>query len=65
MAFSGEVNAMFKYSYGESFNAASARSFIGIYVLIDAIARAGSTDPQAIRKALIETDIPGYRLILP
>ena len=32
---------------------------------MDAINRAGSTDPEAIRKALSETNIPGSYLALP
>jgi branched-chain amino acid transport system substrate-binding protein len=34
-------------------------------VLADAINRAGSTTPEAIQKALIATDIPGSKLIMP
>jgi ABC-type branched-chain amino acid transport systems, periplasmic component len=59
------VNSMFREKYGSSFNAVNARSFTGIYVLVDAISRAGTSDPSAIRKALIDTDIPGNKLILP
>lgn len=43
----------------------SARAFTGMLVLADAINRAGSTDPEAIRQALLETDIPGEKLIMP
>jgi len=42
-----------------------ARGFIGLLTLVDAINRAGSTDAEAIRQALIETDIPGDLLPLP
>lgn len=41
-----------------------ARAFTGITTLLDAINRAGSTDPAAIRKALIATNIPGDQLIM-
>jgi branched-chain amino acid transport system substrate-binding protein len=34
-------------------------------VLADAINRAGSTDPNAIRDALRETDIPADQIIMP
>jgi branched-chain amino acid transport system substrate-binding protein len=34
-------------------------------VMADAINRAGSTEPEAIRKALAATDIPGSKLIMP
>lgn len=33
--------------------------------MADAINRAGSTDPEAIRKALVATDIAGSKLIMP
>ena len=33
--------------------------------LADAINRAGSTDPEKIRKALTETNIPSDKLIVP
>ena len=33
--------------------------------LADAINRAGSTEPEAIRKALVATNIPGNKLIMP
>ncbi|MDB5960833.1 MAG: branched-chain amino acid transporter substrate-binding protein, partial [Massilia sp.] len=39
--------------------------FTGLLTLADAINRAGSTDPEAIRKALAATDIPGNKLIMP
>lgn len=41
-----------------------ARAFTGMITLLDAINRAGSTDPEAIRKALVATDIPGDQLIM-
>jgi branched-chain amino acid transport system substrate-binding protein len=41
-----------------------ARSFTGMMTLLDAINRAGSTDPEAIRKALVATNIPGDQLIM-
>jgi len=43
----------------------TARAINGIFVLADAINRAGSTDAESIRKALIETDIPSEKLFLP
>ncbi|MBI2469302.1 MAG: ABC transporter substrate-binding protein [Candidatus Rokubacteria bacterium] len=41
-----------------------ARAFTGMMTLLDAINRAGSTDPEAIRKALVATNIPGEQLIM-
>jgi len=43
----------------------SARAFTGFMTLADAINRAGSTKPDAIQKALRETNIPADQLIMP
>lgn len=42
-----------------------ARGFTGMMVLLDAINRAGSTDPEAIRQALVETDLGVDDTIMP
>ena len=39
----------------------SLMNFMGSQVLFDVIARAGSTDPEAIRKAALATDIPDQK----
>jgi len=59
------VNEMFKAIYSENLNCVNSESFTGIYVLIDAITRACSNTPEAIRKALTTTCIPKERLIMP
>ncbi len=41
------------------------RSFVGALVLMDAINRAGSTDPEKIRQALRETNIPADQVPMP
>lgn len=61
----GEVNALFKKKYGMDMSENAARSFMAPFVLADAINRAKSTDPEAVVKALLETDIPGNQLIYP
>jgi branched-chain amino acid transport system substrate-binding protein len=43
----------------------TARDFMGVLVLADAIDRAGSTKPDAIRDALVKTDIPGKLTLMP
>jgi branched-chain amino acid transport system substrate-binding protein len=43
----------------------SARAFTGFMVLVDAISRAGSTEPAAIQKALRETNMPADQLLMP
>ncbi len=60
-----QVNDLYKKKYGADMNGNSARTFTGALVLADAINRAGSTKPDAIRKALQETNIPGDQLIVP
>jgi branched-chain amino acid transport system substrate-binding protein len=60
------VNDMFKkLSGGRDMADVSARAFTGFLTLVDAINRAGSTDPAAIQKALRETDIPADQLLMP
>ena len=53
-----EVNELFRSLFGRDFDERNARSFTGMIALAEAINRAGSTEPEAIRKALLETDIP-------
>jgi branched-chain amino acid transport system substrate-binding protein len=60
------VNDMFKkLSGGRDLSDVSARAFTGFITLMDAINRAGSTDPGAIQKSLRETNIPADQLIMP
>jgi len=60
-----QVNDLYLERYKTNFNGNSASTFTVMFALAEAINRAGSTDPEAIRKALIETDIPGNKLIMP
>jgi len=60
-----QVNDLFNSRYKMSFTGNSSRTFTGLMTLVDAINRAGSTEPEAIRKALSETNIPGNKLIMP
>ena len=60
-----EINDLFKKRSNRDFSGNSAREFMGFFVLCDAINRAGSTKPEAIREALIKTHIPGEQLITP
>jgi branched-chain amino acid transport system substrate-binding protein len=61
----GKANALLQARHGVNFNGNSARAFTGVFALADAINRAGSTKPEAIQKALRETNIPGDQLIMP
>jgi len=61
-----KINARFKkYSKGRDLSDVPVRAFTGFLALADAINRAGSTDPEKIRKALVATDIPPEKLIVP
>ena len=61
----GLVNELFRSRYKVNFTGNSSRTFTGLLTLADAINRAGSTDPEAIRKALSETNIDGKNTIMP
>ena len=58
------LNAVYTKRAGKDLYDFPARAFTGMMTLLDAINRAGSTDPEAIRKALVATDIPGDQLIM-
>ena len=60
-----EVNDLFNSRYKINFTGNSSRTFTGLMVMADAINRAGSTEPDAIRRALVATDIPSGKLIMP
>ncbi len=60
------VNEAFKkHSDGRELSDVPVRAFTGFMVLADAINRAGSTDPEKIRQALMATDMPKEQLIVP
>ncbi|MBI4607817.1 MAG: ABC transporter substrate-binding protein [Candidatus Rokubacteria bacterium] len=58
------LNEHYKKRAGKELYDFPARAFTGMMTLLDAINRAGSTDPEAIRKALAATHIPGDQLIM-
>jgi len=60
-----QVNDLYFERYKANFNGNTARAFTGLMTLANAINRAGSTRPEAIQKALVETNIPGDKLIMP
>ena len=60
-----EVDTLYFERYGTHMDGNAARAFTGLLTLADAINRAGSTDPEAIRQALLATDLPGEQLIMP
>jgi branched-chain amino acid transport system substrate-binding protein len=61
-----DVDRLFrKYSNDRPVFDPPIRSFTGALVLFDAINRAGSTDPEKIRQALMATRIPARQLTMP
>lgn len=61
-----DINERFKkHSNGRDLSDVPVRAFTGFMALADAINRAGSTEPEKIRAALSETNIPPDKLIVP
>lgn len=54
-----------KHNNGRDIYDPPIRSFVGAYVLIEAINRAGSTDPEKIREALRNTSFPAGAIPMP
>jgi branched-chain amino acid transport system substrate-binding protein len=61
----GRVNELYRRKQGKDLNDNTSRAFTGMLVLVEAINRAGSTDPEAIRKALLATDLKPEQTIMP
>lgn len=57
-----DVRARYKEKYGEEMPTHAVMAYQAAYVLADAIERAGSTDPQAIRDALAATEYTDHVL---
>lgn len=52
-----EANAKYREKYGNNLTGEAVDAYVAMYVLADALERAGSLEPDAIRKALAETDL--------
>jgi branched-chain amino acid transport system substrate-binding protein len=61
----GQVNELFKKRAGKDLNDNTSRAFTGMMVLADAVNRARSTEPEALRQALLATDLKPGDLIMP
>jgi branched-chain amino acid transport system substrate-binding protein len=59
-----KINEMFKAKTGHEMDDTSARSMQAMFVLADAINRAGSSEPAKIQKALQETDLKPAQLMM-
>ncbi|MHB8919278.1 MAG: ABC transporter substrate-binding protein [Desulfocucumaceae bacterium] len=61
-----KINKLFaERTGGRTMSDTAAGCFTALFVVADAINRAGSTNPEAIQKALLETDLPASAVILP
>jgi branched-chain amino acid transport system substrate-binding protein len=61
-----KIEALFKEKTGiANMNDNTARAVQSAFVVADALERAGSTNPEDIRNALVETNIPNEDLIVP
>ena len=61
----GQVAELYQKKYNIPMGDNTARSFSAPFVLADAFNRAKSTDPGAVVKALLATNIPGDQIINP
>ncbi|MGO9117298.1 MAG: ABC transporter substrate-binding protein [Desulfomonilaceae bacterium] len=61
----GQVAELYQKKYNIPMGENTARSFSAPFVLADAFNRAKSTEPEAVVKALLETNIPGDQIINP
>jgi branched-chain amino acid transport system substrate-binding protein len=59
------IDQLFRERSGKPLDGNSARDFMGVLVLADALDRAGSTKPDALRAALQATNIPGKLTLMP
>lgn len=58
-----EVNAKYKERYGTNMTGEAVDAYVAMYVMADALERAGSLEPTAIRDALAATEYSGEGLI--
>lgn len=62
----GQLNELYRtHSGGRDIYDPPIRTFVGMYVLLEAINRAGSAEPAKIREALQATDFPAGSIPMP
>jgi branched-chain amino acid transport system substrate-binding protein len=59
------VMDLYEERFGAPMGEVAAGSFTAVLTLAEAIGRAGSTDPQRVRAALLNLDVPGRETIMP
>lgn len=60
-----KVNRLYKQKFGYDMGEYAVRGFTSVLIICDAINRAGTTDPKAVRNAMETSDIPGKQLLMP
>lgn len=55
--YSEETNAKFTEKYGYAMNAEAVKAYAAMYIIADALERAGTTDPDAICEAMAATNL--------
>jgi len=60
-----QIAKLYKDRYGKEMDGTPARAFTAMMTLADAINRAGSTDPEKIREALVHTNLGEKDTIMP
>lgn len=60
-----KIDALFRKTFGVPLDGGSSRVLQGALVLADAINRAGSTKPAAIRQALLDTNLSSDQVFMP
>jgi len=64
-AIAKAVMELYEERYNQPMGEVAAGSFTAVLALAQAIDNAGSTDPQRVRTALLNLDIPGRETIMP
>lgn len=60
-----QINELFLQKFGYELNDNAASAINGVLVLMDAVNRAGSTNPEKLRKAILETDLSADQTFMP
>ena len=64
-AIAKPVMELYEERFDRPMSETAAGTFTAVLVLAEAIDNAGSTDPQQVRAALLNLDIPGREMIMP
>ena len=64
-AIAKRVMDLYEQRFNQPMSETAAGTFTAVLMLAEAIDNAGSTDPQRVRAALLNLDIPGREMIMP